>query len=118
MADSAFGGTNGTRNRRAYDCAALTPLRDELKRGNGWVPGSRRYGQRDAFFLTEAEWVAQRPHCFRKAGLPADSSAVAAFLTTRMWAPPLTAFSPRSRPMPTSLWRSRVGTSRPIPLRR
>jgi hypothetical protein len=30
----AFVGTNGTANRRAYECAVLTTLRDEIKRGN------------------------------------------------------------------------------------
>jgi Domain of unknown function (DUF4158) len=80
----AFVGTNGTRNRRAYECAVLTTLRDEIKRGNVWVPGSRRYGKLDDFFLPEATWIAQRPDFFRKAGLPADPSAVAAFLTTRL----------------------------------
>jgi hypothetical protein len=37
-----FVGTHGTRNRRAYECAVLTALRDEIKRGNVWVQGSRR----------------------------------------------------------------------------
>src|SRR5207249_1911881 len=30
----AFVETNGTANRRAYECAVLTTLRDEIKRGN------------------------------------------------------------------------------------
>src|SRR5215510_15156318 len=38
-------GTNGTRNRRAYACAVLTALRDEIKRGHVWVSGSKRFGQ-------------------------------------------------------------------------
>ena len=80
----AFVGTNGTRNRRAYECAVLTTLRDEIKRGNVWIPGSRRYGKLDDFFLPETTWSAQRSTFFRKAGLPADPAAVAPFLTTRL----------------------------------
>jgi uncharacterized protein DUF4158 len=45
-----FVGTNGTRNRRAYGCAVLTALRDEIKRGNVWVQGSRRFGKLEDFF--------------------------------------------------------------------
>jgi hypothetical protein len=82
----AFVGTNGSRNRRAYECAVLTTLRDEIKRGNVWIPGSRRYGKLDDFFLPEATWTAQRADFFRKAGLPAASAAVAPFLTTRLGA--------------------------------
>jgi hypothetical protein len=80
----AFVGTNGTRNRRAYECAVLTTLRDEIKRGNVWLQGSRRYGKLDDFFLPEAEWTTQRLNFFRKAGLPADATAVAPLLTTRL----------------------------------
>ena len=46
-----FIGTNGTRDRRAYECAVLTTLRDEIQRGNVWVSGSKRFGQLDEFFL-------------------------------------------------------------------
>ena len=47
----AFVGTNGTANRRAYECAVLTTLRDEIKRGNVWIRGSTRFGKLDDFFL-------------------------------------------------------------------
>lgn len=50
-----FVGTNGTCHRRAYECAVLTALRDEIKRGNVWVQGSRRFGKLDDFFLSDAE---------------------------------------------------------------
>jgi hypothetical protein len=76
-------GTNGTRNRRASACAVLTALRDEIKRGNVWLPGSQRLGQLDDFCLPEALWATRRQECFRKAGLPAAPTAVAPFLTTR-----------------------------------
>jgi hypothetical protein len=77
----AFVGTNGTTNRRAYACAVLTTLRDEIKRGNVWIRGSTRFGKLDDFFLPDAAWAIRRQDFFRKAGLPADSVAVAPWLT-------------------------------------
>jgi hypothetical protein len=74
----------GTRNRRAYECAVLTALRDEIKRGNVWIPGSKRFGKLDDFFLPEAAWATTRQEFFRKAGLPADATTAAAYLTTRL----------------------------------
>jgi hypothetical protein len=80
----AFVGTNGTTNRRAYECAVLTTLRDEIKRGNVWIRGSTRFGKLDDFFLPDAAWAIRRQDFFRKAGLPADSVAAATWLTTRL----------------------------------
>ncbi|MEE9146329.1 MAG: Tn3 family transposase, partial [Candidatus Tectomicrobia bacterium] len=79
-----FIGTNGTRDRRAYECAVLTTLRDEIKRGNVWVPGSKRFGKLDDFFLPPAEWEARRDDFFRHAGLPADPSQAATYLNDRL----------------------------------
>ena len=62
----------------------LTALRDEIKRGNVWIPGSKRFGKLEDFFLPEALWATTRQEFFRKAGLPADPIAAAAYLTTRL----------------------------------
>lgn len=80
----AFVGTNGTTNRRAYECAVLTTLRDEIKHGNVWIRGSTRFGKLDDFFLSDAAWATRRQDFFRKAGLPAEPAAVATWLTTRL----------------------------------
>src|SRR5215471_14018907 len=79
-----FVGTNGTANRRAYECAVLTSLRDEIKRGNVWIRGSTRFGKLDDFFLPDATWAVRRQEFFRKAGLPADPPEAATWLTTRL----------------------------------
>jgi len=79
-----FVGPHGTRNRRAYECAVLTALRDEIKRGNVWVPGSRRFGQLEDFFLPDAEWMVHRQDFFHSAGLPVEPVEAAALLTTRV----------------------------------
>jgi hypothetical protein len=79
-----FVGIHGTRNRRACECAVLTALRDEIKRGNVWVQGSRRFGKLEDFFLPDAEWAVHRQDFFHHAGLPADPAAAAADLTDRL----------------------------------
>jgi len=79
-----FVGSKDTRNRRAYECAVLTALRDEIKRGNVWIPGSKRFGKLDDFFLPEAAWATTRQEFFRKAGLPAEATTATASLTTRL----------------------------------
>src|SRR5215467_8148083 len=58
----AFVGTNGTTNRRAYECAVLTTLRDEIKRGNVWIRGSTRFGKLEDFFLPDATCTARAPY--------------------------------------------------------
>jgi len=58
-------GTNGPRNRRAYECAVLPALRDEIKRGNVWIPGSKRFGKREDFFLPDTIWATTRQEFFR-----------------------------------------------------
>jgi hypothetical protein len=80
----AFVGTNGAANRRAYECAVLTTLRDEIKRGNVWVRGSTRFGKLDDFFLPDATWTVRRQEFFRKAGLPTDPTEAATWLTSRL----------------------------------
>jgi len=76
--------TNGTPQRRAYECAILTTLRDEIKRGNVWIHGSRRFGKLDDFFLPQAAWATRRQDFFRHARLPSEPRDVAPFLTARL----------------------------------
>jgi TnpA family transposase len=79
-----FIGSGGVQDRRAYECAVLTTLRDEIQQGNVWVSGSKRFGQLDEFFLPQPEWEAKRDDFFRYAGLPADPSQAAAYLQNRL----------------------------------
>jgi TnpA family transposase len=79
-----FVGRNGTLDRRAYECAVLTALRDEMKRGNVCIQGSKRYGKLDDFFLPDATWAALRPDFFHTAGLPADPTEATTTLTARL----------------------------------
>jgi TnpA family transposase len=79
-----FIGSNGVQDRRAYECAVLTTLRDEIQQGNVWVSGSKRFGQLDEFFLPQPEWEAKRDDFFRHAGLPSDPSQAATYLQNRL----------------------------------
>lgn len=75
---------NGCVNRRAYECAVLTTLRDEIRRGNIWVKNSKRYVRLDDFFISDAKWAIMREDFFRKAGLPSQTSEVGPWLTKRL----------------------------------
>ncbi len=79
-----FVGRTGSLDRRAYECAVLTALRDEIKRGNVWVRGSKRFGKLDDFFLPAPAWAATRQDFFHHAGLPADPTDAATYLTTHL----------------------------------
>jgi TnpA family transposase len=76
--------TDGRVDRRAYECAVLTAIRDEIRRGNAWVRGSRRFGRLDDFFLPSAEWERLRGEFFARAGFPVHGKDVGAYLTERL----------------------------------
>ena len=71
-------------DRRAYECAVVVAVRDELRRGNLWVEGSRRYRQLTDFFLPEPEWTARRADFFSRARLPAKAEDGGRFLARRL----------------------------------
>ncbi len=47
---------NGTINKRAWECALLTAIRDEVKSGNLYVHQSKRFGRFENFFISKAQW--------------------------------------------------------------
>lgn len=67
-----------------FECALLTSLRDEIKRGNLWVPHSKRFGRLNAFFIAAEEWAAMRTAFFHRAGLPCQADDVGPYLTERL----------------------------------
>ena len=71
-------------DRRAYECAVVVAVRDELRRGNLWVEGSRWYRQLADFFLPEPEWTARRADFFSRARLPAKAEDGGRFLARRL----------------------------------
>lgn len=71
-------------NRAGYECAVLTALRDEIRRGNLYVEGSKRYRPTHDFFMPEAEWERIRERFFSRSGLPADPAAATIHLKKRL----------------------------------
>ena len=61
-------------DRAAYEAAVMTALRDEVRRGNVAVKGSKRFGHLSALFMPEEAWSAEREAFFDRAGLPADGA--------------------------------------------
>lgn len=75
---------SGDLDRAGYECAVLTAVRDEIKRGNLYVVGSRRYRQLGDFFMPDEQWETARADFFARSGLPADSEAAVSHLKARL----------------------------------
>ena len=79
-----FVGNKGELDRRAWECALLTVLRDEIKSGNLSVNYSKRFRNFDDFFITTSLWQEMRESFFKTAGLPSDPQKVRNYLTERL----------------------------------
>lgn len=75
---------NGEVSKRAWECALLTAVRDEIKAGNIFVQRSKRFGRFDDFFIADAKWENQRENFFTRAGLPEKAEDVPEYLTKRL----------------------------------
>jgi TnpA family transposase len=71
-------------DRRAWECALLVKLRDELKAGNLSVRYSKRFARLDDFFIEDRRWQAMREDFFHHSGLPSDPRQAVEFLTRRL----------------------------------
>jgi TnpA family transposase len=71
-------------DRRAWECALLVKLRDELKAGNLSVRYSKRFARLDDFFIDDRRWQAMREDFFHHSGLPSDPKQVVEHLTRRL----------------------------------
>jgi TnpA family transposase len=71
-------------NRRDWECALLTAVRDEIRNGNVAVKSSKRFGHFEHFFTTQHWWDNQRETFFQRAGLPSDPKAVPGFLANHL----------------------------------
>jgi len=79
-----FVGRNGELDKRAWECALLTVLRDEIKSGNLSVTYSKRFRKFDDFFISTAKWQKMREPFFGAAGLPNNSDKACIYLTERL----------------------------------
>ena len=56
----------------------------QLRRGNLWVRGSKRFGKLDDLFLSDEEWKAMRGQFYERSGLPAEPEAAVEHLKQRL----------------------------------
>ena len=71
-------------DRAGYECAVLTAIRDEVRRGNLWVRGSKRFTRLDAFFMPDDQWQNIRADFFARSGLPVNSKEATEYLKNRL----------------------------------
>ena len=70
--------TDGKADRKAWECALLMKLQDDLRSGNLSVKHGKRFGRFEDYFLPNDRWepLRQVPF-FQRSGLPADPKASA-----------------------------------------
>ena len=74
----------GEIDRRAWECALLLQLRDELKAGNLSVRYSKRFARLEEFFIDDRRWQSMREDFFHRSGLPSDTKQVPEYLARRL----------------------------------
>ena len=75
---AAAGAGDSTAYRHYWELCVLVALRDGLRSGDVYVPGSRRYADPASFLLTAEEWPAQRlEFCHLVGKPPAAAEALA-----------------------------------------
>lgn len=71
--DTAANAGNVTAYRHHWELCVLLALRDGLRTGDMFVPGSRRYSNPAAYLLSPEKWTDQRAEFCRLVGKPADA---------------------------------------------
>jgi TnpA family transposase/predicted transcriptional regulator len=75
---------DGKPERRAWECAVLLKLQEDLRSGNLSVRHSKRFGRFEDYFLPAEQWEPLRRSFFGRSSLPADPKDVPAYLTGRL----------------------------------
>ncbi len=75
---------NGTIDRRKYEVAVFTAVRDHIKYGNLTIAGSKRFGRFDNFFISAEKWETMRDAFFQKSKLPQNTCEVSIYLENRL----------------------------------
>jgi hypothetical protein len=75
---------NGSINRRRYEAAVFTALRDHIKNGNLAITGSKRFGKLDDFFIDMKQWDTLREAFFCKNNMPQNCRDVPVYLENRL----------------------------------
>jgi TnpA family transposase len=74
----------GKINRRKYEVAIFTAIRDHVQCGNIAIKGSKRFGNLDNFFISTHEWEPIKETFYQRSNFPRNSSDVAEYLTNRL----------------------------------
>jgi len=76
--------TDGKADRKAWECALLMKLQDDLRSGNLSVKHGKRFGRFEDYFLPKERWEPLRRPFFQRSGLPADPKDVPDHLKKRL----------------------------------
>ena len=76
--------TDGKADRKAWECALLMKLQEDLRSGNLSVKHGKRFGRFEDYFLPKERWEPLRKSFFQRSGLPADPKDVRDQLTKRL----------------------------------
>ena len=72
--DDALAAGDATAYRRFWELCLLLCLRDALRSGDVYVPGSRRYANPVAYLISRDAWARQRDEFCRLAGVSAEAT--------------------------------------------
>jgi hypothetical protein len=75
---------HGKINRKKYEAAVFTAVRDHVMCGNLAIHGSKRFGKLDNFFIGTAQWESIKETFYQQSKLPRNSGDVAVYFTNRM----------------------------------
>ena len=76
--------TDGKADRKAWECALLMKLQEDLRSGNLSVKHGKRFGRFEDYFLPKERWEPLRKSFFQRSGLPTDAKDVRDHLTKRL----------------------------------
>lgn len=75
---------DGKPERKAWECALLLKLQEDLRSGNLSVRHSKRFGRFEDYLLPQERWEPLRKSFFQRSGLPADPKDIPHHLTERL----------------------------------
>ncbi len=82
--DDALAAGDATAYRRYWELCVLLCLRDALRSGDVYVPGSRRYANPVAYLISRDAWARQRDEFCRLAGVSAEATMALTHVETEL----------------------------------
>ena len=75
---------HGEINRKKYEAAVFTAVRDHVMCGNIAIQGSKRFGKLDNFFIGTEQWEPIKEAFYQQSQFPKNSGDATAYLTNRL----------------------------------